>query len=131
MRDGSKEPREIDPAEIEEWADSLDAVIDRHGLRAASRLLQGLTRRATLQGVDLPFTANTPYINTVSPEEETQYPGDRDIEAQIKSLVRWNALAMVVRANQREGGRSHMVNATTPLVSQMVSSSQEFVEAGH
>ncbi len=104
MRDVSEEPREIDPAEIEEWADSLDAVIDRHGLRAAGRLLQGLTRRATLQGVDLPFTANTPYINTVSPEEETQYPGDRDIEAQIKSLVRWNALAMVVRANQREGG---------------------------
>ena len=104
MRDGSEEPREIDPVEIEEWADSLDAVIDRHGLRAAGRLLQGLTRRATLQGVDLPFTANTPYINTVSPEEETQYPGDRDIEAQIKSLVRWNALAMVVRANQREGG---------------------------
>ena len=104
MADGPGESRDLDPAEAKEWLDSLDSVIDRHGLSAAGRLLQKLTRRAERGGVHLPFTANTPYINTIPPEEETAYPGDRSLEMQIKSLVRWNALAMVVRANQRQDG---------------------------
>ena len=98
------DPRQIDATEVREWVDSLDAVIDRYGLTATGRLLQQLTRRAERAGVHLPFTANTPYINTIPPQEETPFPGDRDLEQQIKSIVRWNALAMVVRANQREEG---------------------------
>ena len=98
------DPGEIESTEFHEWIDSLDAVIDQHGLTATGRLLQELTRRATRKGVQLPFTANTPYVNTISPAEEPAYPGDRDVERRIRSLVRWNAMAMVVRANQREDG---------------------------
>ena len=104
MHEPVDDARDIDATEVRDWFDSLDAVIDRYGLTATGRLLQQLTRRAERVGVDLPFTANTPYINTIPPEEETRYPGDRDLEQQIKSIVRWNALAMVVRANQREAG---------------------------
>ena len=104
MNRSKRETRNIELAEVQEWLDSLDAVIDRHGLVATGRLLQQLSSRATQQGVQLPFTANTPYINTIPPEEDSAYPGDRDIEQRIKSLVRWNALAMVVRANQRAEG---------------------------
>ena len=104
MHEPVDEPREIGATAVQEWLESLDAVMDHHGLTEAGRLLQRLTRRAERAGVHLPFTANTPYVNTIPPEEERSYPGDRDIEQQIKSLVRWNALAMVVRANHREGG---------------------------
>ena len=97
-------PREISAEAVREWLESLDAVIDHHGLTEAGQLLQRLTRRAEREGVQLPFTANTPYINTIPPDEERPYPGDRDLEQQIKSLVRWNALAMVVRANHRQEG---------------------------
>jgi len=94
----------LDPEEIRDWLDSLDAVIDRHGLTATGRLLQDLTRRAAHAGVLLPFTANTPYVNTIPPEEDPPYPGDRDLEQRLKSLIRWNALAMVVRANREANG---------------------------
>ena len=104
MPDAKPETREIDLEEVEEWLDSLDAVIDRHGLSATGRLLQQLTRHAERGGVQLPFTANTPYVNTIPAEEDKPYPGDRDLEAQIKSIVRWNAAAMVIRANQRQDG---------------------------
>ena len=104
MNDRIGSPSEIGSTEVNEWVDSLDAVIERHGLSATGGLLQELTRRAIRQGVQLPFTANTPYVNTISTEDEPAYPGDREIERRIKSLVRWNAMAMVVRANQREPG---------------------------
>ena len=104
MHEPVDEPREIGATAVQEWLESLDAVIDHHGVTEAGRLLQRLTRRAERAGVHLPFTANTPYVNTIPPAEERSYPGDRDIEQQIKSLVRWNALAMVVRANHREAG---------------------------
>ena len=94
----------LDEGEIRDWLDSLDAVIDQHGLTATGRLLQDLTRRAEHAGVQLPFTANTPYLNTIPQEEERAYPGDRDLEHRLKSLIRWNALAMVVRANRNEDG---------------------------
>ena len=104
MADRPEELRDLDRAEVKEWLDSLDSVIDRHGLSTTGRLLQRLTRRAERAGVQLPFTANTPYINTIPPNEEAVYPGDRALETQIKSLVRWNALAMVVRANRHKDG---------------------------
>ena len=104
MNDRASNPSEIGSMEVDEWVDSLDAVIDQHGLAATGHLLQELTRRATSKGVQLPFTAKTPYVNTISTGEEPAYPGDREVERRIKSLVRWNAMAMVVRANQREPG---------------------------
>ena len=104
MSDTTREVPGLDEGEIRDWLDSLDAVIDRHGLTATGRLLQELTRRAEHAGVQLPFTANTPYRNTIPREEELAYPGDRDLEHRLKSLIRWNALAMVVRANRTEDG---------------------------
>ena len=104
MTDTRREASALDETEIRDWLESLDAVIDHHGLTAAGRLLQNLTRRAEHAGVQLPFTANTPYVNTIQPEEDPAYPGDRDLEQRIKSLIRWNALAMVVRANRHADG---------------------------
>ena len=104
MSDTTQEIPRLDHDEIRDWLDSLDAVIDRHGLTATGRLLQELTRRAEHAGVQLPFTANTPYLNTVPRTEEPAYPGDRDLEHRLKSLIRWNALAMVVRANRHADG---------------------------
>ena len=94
----------LEQDEIHDWLDSLDAVIDHHGLTAAGRLLQDLTRRGEHAGVQLPFTANTPYVNSIPPDEDPAYPGDRDLEQRLKSLVRWNALAMVVKATREADG---------------------------
>ena len=104
MTETTRDLPELDQDEIRDWLDSLDAVIDCHGLTAAGRLLQELTRRGEHAGVQLPFTANTPYVNTIPPEEDPAYPGDRDLEQRLKSLIRWNALAMVVRANRGADG---------------------------
>ncbi len=104
MSDTTPQIPRLDAGEIRDWLDSLDAVIDRHGLTATGRLLQELTRRAEHAGVQLPFTANTPYLNTIPQAEELTYPGDRDLEHRLKSLIRWNALAMVVRANRLADG---------------------------
>jgi pyruvate dehydrogenase E1 component len=86
--------------ETREWLDSLDAVLQTDGPARVSDLLRDLSAHATAQGVRQPFTANTPYINTIHVSEQPVFPGNREIERRIKSLVRWNAMAMVVRANQ-------------------------------
>ncbi len=104
MTDTTRDLPELDRDEIRDWLDSLNAVIDHHGLTATGRLLQELTRRAEHAGVQLPFTANTPYVNTIPAEEDPAYPGDRDLEQRLKSLIRWNALATVVRANREADG---------------------------
>src|ERR1700687_4927186 len=90
----------IDPQEMQEWIESFDAVLREEGQEAATLLLDRLRARAQLLGVGPAFTANTPYVNTIPPEKQGVFPGDQDIERRIKSLIRWNALAMVVRANR-------------------------------
>jgi len=87
-----------------EWVASFDDVAEIEGEGRAVDLLRRLQLRAQQRGIRLPFSANTPYINTIGPEEQPAYPGDRDMERRVKSLVRWNALAMVVRANREETG---------------------------
>ncbi|MCB9101145.1 MAG: pyruvate dehydrogenase (acetyl-transferring), homodimeric type [Anaerolineales bacterium] len=94
---------ETEAVENSEWFESLDYVVNKGGLDRARRLLQELDSYAYEVGVRKPFTANTPYINTIPVEEQPTYPGKRDIERRIKSLIRWNAMAMVVRANRAEG----------------------------
>jgi pyruvate dehydrogenase E1 component len=96
--------RELEALETREWLESLDYVLQHGGPARVGRLLRELGVHATQQGVKLPFTANTPYINTIHASEEVPYPGSREIERRIKSLVRWNAMAMVVRANRLEDG---------------------------
>jgi pyruvate dehydrogenase E1 component len=90
--------------ETREWLESLEYVLEEGGPDRVVRLLRELELFATRRGVELPFTANTPYINTIPVKEQVPYPGNREIERRIKSLVRWNALAMVVRANREEDG---------------------------
>ena len=96
--------RESEILESREWLDSLDYVLQAGGPARARQLLGMLRIRAEEAGVKLPYAANTPYINTITAEEEPPYPGSREIERRIKSLVRWNALAMVVRANRVSHG---------------------------
>ncbi len=95
---------ELEALETREWLESLDYVLKSGGPARVGRLLGELGRHAHANGVKLPFTANTPYINTIHADEEVPYPGSREIERRIKSLVRWNAMAMVVRANRHEDG---------------------------
>ena len=90
----------IDPQEMQEWIESFDAVLRDEGEETASLLLDRLRARAQSLGFGPAFTANTPYVNTIPPEKQGVFPGDQEIERRIKSLIRWNALAMVVRANR-------------------------------
>ncbi len=90
----------MDPQELQEWVESFDQVVREEGQESAITLLDRLRGRAHSLGLSLPFTANTPYINTISADRQAIFPGDQEIERRIKSLVRWNALAMVVRANR-------------------------------
>jgi len=90
--------------ELQEWLESLNYIIEKGGSDRVREILQALQMRAYAAGIKLPFTANTPYINTISVEEQSPFPGNREIERRIKSIIRWNAMAMVVRANRVENG---------------------------
>ena len=91
---------DIDPEETDEWIESLSSVVKRDGSRRAYFLLTKLINQAYVSGSNLPFTQNTPYINTIPPQLEAKSPGDQNIEKSIRSLIRWNAAAMVVKANK-------------------------------
>src|SRR6188508_896398 len=95
---------QLQALETREWLDSLDDVLKHGGPARVGSLLRELGIHAQKQGVRIPFTANTPYINTINLEEQSPYPGSREIERRIKSIVRWNAMAMVVKANKLEDG---------------------------
>jgi len=94
----------IDEAELREWLESLEYVLQSGGPEKVKELLHNLDTYAHQGGVEIPFTANTPHINTIPKEKEPPFPGGREIERRIKSLIRWNAMAMVVRANKEESG---------------------------
>jgi pyruvate dehydrogenase E1 component len=98
------EASEVEAIETREWLDSLDYVLQYGGHERVRDLLRQLQLHAQEYGVELPFTANTPYINTIPVERQPPFPGSREIERRIKSLVRWNAMAMVIRANREESG---------------------------
>ncbi|MFZ3215336.1 MAG: pyruvate dehydrogenase (acetyl-transferring), homodimeric type [Candidatus Acidiferrales bacterium] len=92
----------LDSAEIQEWLESLDSVLQSSGPEVASYILERLRAHAKVIGIEIPFTANTPYVNTIPHSLQPEFPGDQQLERRIKSLVRWNALAMVVRANRED-----------------------------
>jgi pyruvate dehydrogenase E1 component len=98
------QPHHIEDVETQEWLESLDSVLESSGPEVAAEILERLRAHATVNGIDLPFTANTPYANTIPQRLEPLFPGDQELERRIKSLIRWNALAMVVRANREENG---------------------------
>jgi len=93
--------KDIDPIETREWLDSLSAVLENDGKHRAQYLIKQLIEHSYKEGSDLVLSRNTPYINTISPEEEKKSPGDQNLERKIRSLIRWNAAAMVVRANKK------------------------------
>ena len=95
---------QLEALETREWLDSLADVLKQGGPARVGTLLRELGIYAQKQGVRPPFTANTPYINTINAAEQVPYPGSREIERRIKSIMRWNAMAMVVRANRVEDG---------------------------
>ncbi|MCI0353938.1 MAG: pyruvate dehydrogenase (acetyl-transferring), homodimeric type [Acidobacteria bacterium] len=95
---------ETEAIEIREWLDSMDYVLNNGDPGRAGRLLQHLQTHTERAGVKLPFSATTPYCNTIPADQQPPYPGSQETERRIKSLVRWNALAMVVRANRMEEG---------------------------
>ena len=95
---------EVDQIELTEWLSSLDHILQRGSLDQAQKILAQLQIRAQEAGVTLPFTVNTPYINTIAASKQPPYPGNRDLERRIKSIIRWNAMAMVVGGNKKEAG---------------------------
>jgi pyruvate dehydrogenase E1 component len=95
---------DIEAIEQREWREALDYVIQQGDRGRVQRLLATLRHHARMNGVALPFTAVTAYVNTIQPDEETPLPGSQEIERRIKSLIRWNAMAMVVRANRVSEG---------------------------
>ena len=103
MNDINKETTNKD-LETKEWLYSLDYVLEHGGPERVTELLQQLQIRAHKAGVKIPFTANTPYINSIPREKQPPFPGNREIERRIKSIIRWNAMAMVVKANKMESG---------------------------
>lgn len=101
--DNQQNRQEIE-AENREWLESLDYILENQGPDRVRELLRRLQHRAQQHGVHIHFTANTPYINTISVDEQCAFPGSREIERRIKSIIRWNAMAMVVRANRQSSG---------------------------
>ena len=96
--------KDQDPQETQEWIESIEDALEEHGNERTRFLLETLIDYAQSKGARLPFNTSTPFINTILPGQEPEYPGNRDIERKIKSIVRWNAMAMVTRANRETPG---------------------------
>jgi pyruvate dehydrogenase E1 component len=94
-------PVDRNPEETREWLDALESLLKHQGTERANYILERLSARMTQTGARLPYTITTPYRNSIPPEREVGMPGDLFLERRIRSLIRWNAMAMVVRANQR------------------------------
>src|SRR5918999_761144 len=99
-----RDASDLEALEQREWLESLDYVMQQGDRGRVQRLLATLRHRARMAGVALPFTAVTAYVNTIRAEDQVPLPGNQEIERRIKSLVRWNAMAMVVRANRLSDG---------------------------
>jgi len=91
---------DTDAQETREWLEALDAVIEREGPQRAHFLLEQLLEEARQHSVDMPFSANTGYVNTIEPAEEARSPGNLELEGRLRAFMRWNAMAMVVKANR-------------------------------
>src|SRR5512141_3098855 len=100
---GDPHDPDADPLETREWIDALDALIAEEGPERATFLLRRLLQHARARRVPLPQVLSTPYVNTIPLADQPPYQGNLEIEARLSALVRWNALAMVVRANRASG----------------------------
>src|SRR5699024_9681281 len=95
---------DVDPQESAEWRDALDSVVEQEGSERAHFLLEMLIDRARRSGLQIPFTPHTAYVNTIPPHLEAKSPGDSHLEWRIRSIIRWNAMAMVVQTNRMHDG---------------------------
>jgi len=100
----TESPSRLEELEAQEWIDSLDYVLQYESRGQAERLLRQLLNRAARDGVRMKYELVTPYLNTIPADQEFAYPGNLEIEARLDTLIRWNAMAMVVRANRKEHG---------------------------
>jgi pyruvate dehydrogenase E1 component len=91
---------DVDSAETQEWLEALDAVVKHDGPRRAHDLVERVVERARIRGAAIEHVGPTPYVNTIRPEDEPELPGDPSMERRVRSLIRWNAIAMVLRANK-------------------------------
>ncbi|MBB5019528.1 pyruvate dehydrogenase E1 component [Chitinivorax tropicus] len=103
-------PPDIDPQETSEWLESLDAVIENEGEERAHFLIEKLIDEARQKGADIPYSANTQYVNTIPVGKEPAFPGDTTLEHKIRAYTRWNAMAMVVRANKNTNVGGHIAS---------------------
>ena len=95
---------DVDPEETSEWLESFDELVREAGPDRAQFILSTLFDRARQLHVDLPIVGTTDYVNTIKPEDEPDFPGDEEMERRIRRIIRWNAAAMVTRANMRNPG---------------------------
>ncbi|WMS88654.1 pyruvate dehydrogenase (acetyl-transferring), homodimeric type [Pleionea litopenaei] len=93
---------DVDPIETEEWLDALDAVLDEEGVNRAHYLLERLIDKARRSGAHIPYDATTAYLNTIPPSQEAHIPGDQEMERRLRSLIRWNAIAIVLQATKKD-----------------------------
>src|SRR4029077_2298218 len=105
-----------DPQETREWLDALEGVLAAEGAGRPHFLIEALIDKARRSGAYLPFSANTAYINTVPVEKQAALPGDFNIEQRIRNYVRWNAMAMVVRANKDTNVGGHIASFASAAV---------------
>ncbi|HET6720578.1 MAG TPA: pyruvate dehydrogenase (acetyl-transferring), homodimeric type [Rhodocyclaceae bacterium] len=101
---------DLDPQETREWLDALGGVIDQEGADRAHFLIENLIEKARADGIDIPYSANTEYINTIPVELQVKYPGNPDLELKIHNYLRWNAMVMVVRANKDTNVGGHIAS---------------------
>ncbi|HET7776517.1 MAG TPA: pyruvate dehydrogenase (acetyl-transferring), homodimeric type, partial [Azospira sp.] len=107
---------DADPLETKEWVDALEGVIEKEGPQRAHYLIEKLIGQAREEGVDIPYSATTEYINTIPAEGQPNYPGNPDLEEKIRSYIRWNAMAMVVRANKHTNVGGHIASFASSAV---------------
>ena len=101
-KDQPQSQTEFSDTEIQEWLDAFEDICNYSGRERGREILHAVASKAGLEGVELPFSINTPYINTIARDQEPDYPGDLKLEKNIRSYIRWNALMMVMRANIKD-----------------------------
>ena len=122
---------EPDLDEIWEWVEAFDQVVSQAGAAQGARLVEAISRRARQAGVDVPVQLNTPYVNTIPVEDEVPYPGDRKLERRIKSLIRWNAMAMVHRQNKKDPGIGGHISTYSSIASLLEVGFNHFFHASY
>ena len=121
----------VDPAQLDAWSQSFQAVVAEQGQTAGQRLLERLIVHARQLGLSLPPNLNTPYVNTIPLAEQPPYPGDREIERRIKNAIRWNAMAMVVQANTHSHGIGGHISTFASVATLFEVGFHHFFRAAH